>query len=55
MTRSSEIRMTRVVIETENGAKTMGKPAGTYLTLETPDLAVRGEKNNSRVSAGTDL
>ena len=35
-----EIRLTRVEIETENGAKAMGKPAGTYLTLETPDLAL---------------
>lgn len=31
---SSETRITRVIIETENGAKAMGKPAGTYLTLE---------------------
>ena len=37
-----EIRTTRVVIETENGAKAMGKPVGTYLTLEAPDLAVPG-------------
>ena len=28
-----EIRLTRVEIETENGAKAMGKPTGTYLTL----------------------
>ena len=35
-----EMRITRVVIETENGARTMGKPAGTYLTLETPNLAL---------------
>ena len=36
---SSETRITRVIIETENGAKAMGKPAGTYLTLESPALA----------------
>lgn len=35
-----EIRTTRVVIETENGARAMGKPVGTYLTVEAPDLAV---------------
>ena len=35
-----EMRLTRVEIETENGAKAMGKPTGTYLTLETPDLAL---------------
>lgn len=35
-----EMRVTRVEIETENGAKAMGKPTGTYLTLETPNLAM---------------
>ena len=29
-----EIKITTVRIETENGAKSMGKPVGTYLTLE---------------------
>ena len=29
-----EIRTTRVVVETENGAKMMGKPVGTYLTID---------------------
>ena len=38
-----EIRMTRVVIKTEKGAKTMGKPVGTYITLEAPNLAVPDE------------
>lgn len=41
----SEIRVTRVEIETENGAKAMGKPVGTYLTLETPNLAVPDEES----------
>ncbi len=31
-----EIKITTVRIETENGAKMMGKPVGTYLTLEVP-------------------
>lgn len=35
-----EIRVTRVQIETEKGAKAMGKPVGTYLTVEAPNLAV---------------
>lgn len=39
----TEIRITRVEIRTENGAKAMGKPVGTYLTLETPDLALPDE------------
>ena len=30
---SSETRITRVIIETENVAKAMVNPAGTYLTL----------------------
>lgn len=34
-----EIRVTTVRIETENGAKTMGKPVGTYLTIEAPNLS----------------
>ena len=34
-----EIKITTVRIETENGAKMMGKPVGTYLTLEVPDMA----------------
>mgnify|MGYP000438239368 CR=1 FL=1 len=29
-----EIKVTTVKIETENGAKTMGKPVGTYITME---------------------
>ena len=36
---ASELRVTRVEIKTENGAKAMGKPVGTYLTIETPNLA----------------
>ena len=42
----NEIRLTRVVIETENGAKIMGKPTGIYLTLASPDLALEVEENS---------
>ena len=45
-----EIRTTRVVIETENGAKAMGKPVGTYLTLEAPDLAVPDEESQMEIA-----
>ncbi len=38
-----EIRITRVKVETENGAKTMGKPVGVYLTMEAPNMAVPDE------------
>lgn len=45
-----EIRITRVVIETENGAKAMGKPVGTYLTLESPNLAVPDEEIHMKIA-----
>ena len=45
-----EIRTTCVTIETENGAKSMGKPVGTYLTLEIPDLAVPDEDYHQDIS-----
>ena len=45
-----EIRVTKVQIETEKGAKAMGKPVGTYLTLEAPNLAVPDEAYHREVS-----
>ncbi len=33
-----DIKITRVIIETENGAKAMGKPKGTYITVEAPKM-----------------
>lgn len=45
-----EIRITRVRIETENGAKAMGKPVGVYLTLEAPNMAVPDEAYHREVS-----
>ncbi len=45
-----EVRVTKVVIETENGAKIMGKPVGTYLTLEAPNLAVPDEDYHREIS-----
>ena len=38
-----EIKITTVKIETENGAKTMGKPVGTYITIEAPNMAIPDE------------
>ena len=38
-----DIRLTRVRILTERGAKEMGKPIGTYLTLEAPGMATPDE------------
>ena len=45
-----EIRVTTVRIETENGAKTMGKPVGTYLTFEAPNLSSPDEGIHREVS-----
>lgn len=46
----SEVRVTRVRIETEKGAKAMGKPVGTYLTVEAPNLAVPDEGYHREIS-----
>lgn len=45
-----EIRTMTVKIKTENGAKTMGKPVGTYITMEAPNLAVPDEGYHREVS-----
>ncbi|WP_418539537.1 GPR endopeptidase [Massilistercora timonensis] len=45
-----EIRITRVRIETENGAKAMGKPVGTYITMEAPEMAVPDEEYHREIS-----
>lgn len=34
----TEIKVTTMVIETENGAKAMGRPRGNYITLEAPNM-----------------
>ncbi len=47
-----EFRVTRVEIRTENGAKAMGKPVGTYLTLETPRLALPDDESHMNIAAG---
>ena len=46
----SEIRITRVVIETKNGAKAMGKPIGTYITLEAPAMALPDEDYHQEIA-----
>lgn len=45
-----EIKTTTVVIETENGAKTMGKPVGTYITMEAPNMSVPDEDYHREIS-----
>ncbi len=46
----NEIYITRVMIETKNGAKTMGKPMGTYITLEAPRMATPDEGYHREIS-----
>ena len=45
-----DIRVTVARIQTENGAKAMGKPVGTYITLETPRLSEPDEDYHREVS-----
>lgn len=45
-----KVTITKVRIETENGAKAVGKPIGTYLTLEAPELAVPDEGSHREIS-----
>lgn len=45
-----EIHTTTVIIETENGAKTMGKPVGTYITMEAPNMSVPDEDYHREIS-----
>ncbi|MDD3367774.1 MAG: GPR endopeptidase [Lachnospiraceae bacterium] len=45
-----EVKTTRVIIETKNGAKAVGKPMGTYITLEAPRLADPDEDYHREIS-----
>ena len=46
----SEIKITNVMIETENGARTMGKPKGSYITLEVPNMNELDEDYHREIS-----
>ena len=46
-----EIYTTTVVIETENGARVMGKPVGTYITTDGTPIAITGTPNVSSLIA----
>lgn len=46
----NEIRITTVRIETENRAKVMGKPVGSYITIEAPEMAVPDEGYHEEIS-----
>ena len=47
----NEIRVTKVIIETKNGAKAMGKPMGTYVTLEAPGMVEPEENYHQEISS----
>lgn len=46
----SDIHISSVVIETENGAKAMGKPKGSYVTLEAPNMIEEDEGYHREIS-----
>lgn len=48
--REKEIKITTMVIETENGAKAMGKPKGTYITLEAANMDSQDEDYHREIS-----
>ena len=45
-----DIQTTWVKIETEKGAKAMGKPQGTYITMEAPNMSVPDEDYHREIS-----
>lgn len=48
--RKSRIKLTEVSIMNEQGAKSMGKPMGTYLTLDVPQMAEKDEGYHEEVA-----
>ena len=47
---SSDVHITKVIIETRNGAKALGKPMGTYITLEAPNMTEPEEDFHQEIS-----
>ncbi|MCI8449399.1 MAG: GPR endopeptidase [Eubacterium sp.] len=45
-----DIHISSVIIETENGAKAMGKPKGSYVTLEAPNMIDEDEGYHREIS-----
>lgn len=48
--KDNEIKITTMVIETENGAKAMGKPRGTYITMEAENMDCQDEDYHREIS-----
>ncbi len=47
---SKNIHVTKVLIESRNAAKAMGKPVGTYITIEAPELLEPDEDYHREIS-----
>ena len=48
--KKSDVHITKVVIETKNGAKMLGKPMGVYITLEAPAMTEPEEDYHQEIS-----
>ena len=48
--KEKDITITRVMIDTKNGAKAMGKPIGTYVTMEVPRMQEHDEDYHREIS-----
>ena len=46
-----DIKITRIKIKNKNGEMALGKPIGTYVTVETPPLTDSGEMNENAINA----
>lgn len=47
---ASDVHITKVVVETKNGAKMLGKPMGIYITLEAPAMTEPEEDYHQEIS-----
>ena len=47
---SEDIRITTMVIETENGARSMGRPKGNYITIEAASMDDEDERYHRMIS-----
>lgn len=45
-----EVHITKVIVESKNGAKSIGKPIGTYITIEAPQLEEVDEGYHREIS-----
>ena len=49
--KASDVHITKVIIETKNVAKMLGKPMGVYITLEAPTMTEPEEEYHQEISA----